>query len=83
MTENNTYSTVVDIKKLKFHGIDGWNRAVFIDTETKNLYCFTEALYREHEKEQAMQDLQAKKYVLTTKMNNHFEGEPDYPVGYL
>lgn len=80
---NNTYSTAIDIKNLKFHGIDSWNRAVFIDTETNTFYCFTDVLYSQHEKDKAMKDLLAKKYDLITKMNNSFDGEPDYPVGYL
>ncbi len=80
---SDTYSTAVDVKNLKLKGIDGWGRAVFIDTETKTLYCFTDVLYREHEKENANQDLLAKKYELITKMDNCFDGEPDYPVGYL
>ena len=56
------------MKKLKYIGVDGWDRCVYQDIETKKLYCDVDLL-----------PPYDKNGYIHTKSGG-FEGEPDYPI---
>lgn len=74
-------ANVLKVEKLKFVGIDDWNRAVFKHIVTNEFFCFVDQLYNEGEEQTAINDLMNQNYQLYCKLYG-FDSEPDCPVEY-